>query len=173
MKSNKWVPFGMVLAGFLFVFYKLILLSTFWNDATQVRQWMGVFLGLNLHEMASWQRTAARVMDTLLWSLLLQGWWHGAKAAWFWHQNGGLHEVVIERFNLCVAHICAAWALTLLIRPVRNLLLQWHLPVDQWIFKWQYSIHDGMTLMVCLCLIMMGMLCKQWRRIDQENKEFI
>ncbi len=172
-KTLAATPFALVLFGLFFVLYKLSVLSLFWNDPATVQRWMGHFLGLNLQGMASWQSTAARMVDFQLWFLMVQGWWFGAKAARAWHQNDGLNETVVEQINRCAVYISAAWTLTLLVRPFRNLLVQWHLPLHQWVFKWQYAMGDAVTLMVCLCLIMMAMLCKKWQSTDQENRAFI
>lgn len=128
---------------------------------------------MNLQAMATWQSTAARLVDLMLWGLLFQGWWYGAKAALAWHRNDGLNEAVIEDFNKCAIHISTAWALTMLARPFRNLLIQCHLPMHQWVFKWQYAMSDGVTLMVCLCLLLMAMICKKWQHTNKENSEFI
>jgi hypothetical protein len=172
-KIQKIVPFSLVLIGLLLVLHKAVMVSLFWNDPTTVRQWMGHFLGVSLQGMAAWQSTAARIIDTLLWGLLFQGWWHGAKAALMWHRNDGLTDAVIEQFNRCAILISSAWAMTMLARPFRNLLLQWHLPFEQWVFQWQYTMSDAVTLMVCLCLFLMVMICKKWQSTDQENREFI
>lgn len=172
-KSLSIVPFALVLIGLLFVLHKVSVVTLFWTDPATVQQWMGHFLGVNLQNMASWQCTAARFVDLMLWGLLFQGWWYGAKAAWVRHQNNGLNELVIEHFNRCVVYVSTAWTLTMLVRPFRNLLVQWHLPMQQWVFKWQYAMSDAVTLMVYLCLLLMAMLCKKWQSTDQENRAFI
>ncbi|PUE35926.1 hypothetical protein B9Z52_01825 [Limnohabitans sp. Jir72] len=172
-KPQAIVPFALVVIGLFFVMYKVSVVSLFWNDLSTVQQWMGHFLGVNLQGMASWQSTAARVVDMLLWGLLFQDWWFGAKAARAWYLNDGLNEEVIEHINRCAVLINTAWAFTMLVRPFRNLLVQWHLPVVQWVLKWQYAMSDAITLMVCLCLVLMAMICKKWQRTDQENRAFI
>lgn len=172
-KPKAILPLALVLIGLIFVLHKVNVVSHFWNDPDTVRQWMGHFLGLNLRDMASWQSTAAHFVDLMLWGLLYQGWWYSAKAAWEWHQNNDLNELVIEHFNRCVVYVSTAWALTMLVRPFRNLLVQWHLPIQQWVFKWQYVMSDVVTLMLCLCLLLMAKICKKWQSTDQENKEFI
>jgi len=173
LKPQTMAPFALVAIGLFFVMYKASVVSLFWNDPSKVQHWVVNFLGVNPQGMASWQSTTARVVDMMLWGLLFQGWWFGAKAARAWYRNNGLNEAVIEYFNRCAVLISTAWALTMLVRPFRNLLVQWHLPVQQWVFKWQYAMSDVITLMVCLCLVLMAMLCKKWQSSDRENREFI
>lgn len=171
--SLKVVPFALVLGGLTFVLHQVFRIETFWNDPESVRLWMGRFLGQDLQGMAPWQSTAARWVDLMLWSLLFMGWLNGARAVWTWHKNLGLNALAVNHLSSCAHHVCAAWGLTLLLRPVRNLLVQWHLPFEHWLLKWQYSHVDGITLAFCLCLLTLMMLARQWEQTDQENKGFI